>query len=62
MYGMYIYMYVYVCVYVCNVYAMRFVCLSESLGCTDEVCTVVSMLSVPSVFFRPKVGWDSGME
>jgi pre-mRNA-splicing factor ATP-dependent RNA helicase DHX38/PRP16 len=27
---------------------------AEELGCTDEVCTVVSMLSVPSVFFRPK--------
>ena len=27
---------------------------SEQLGCSAEVCTVVSMLSVPSVFFRPK--------
>ncbi|OQR93347.1 pre-mRNA-splicing factor ATP-dependent RNA helicase PRP16 [Achlya hypogyna] len=27
---------------------------SEQLGCTDEVLIVVSMLSVPSVFFRPK--------
>ncbi|KAF0698465.1 Aste57867_10925 [Aphanomyces stellatus] len=27
---------------------------SESLGCTAEVLIVVSMLSVPSVFFRPK--------
>jgi hypothetical protein len=27
---------------------------SEELGCTNEVATVVSMLSVPSVFFRPK--------
>jgi len=27
---------------------------AESLGCTSEVLTVVSMLSMPSVFFRPK--------
>ena len=27
---------------------------SEDLGCTDEVVTIVSMLSVPSVFYRPK--------
>eukprot|EP00611_Tribonema_gayanum_P011777 TRINITY_DN2211_c2_g1_i5.p1 TRINITY_DN2211_c2_g1~~TRINITY_DN2211_c2_g1_i5.p1 ORF type:complete len:555 (-),score=234.15 TRINITY_DN2211_c2_g1_i5:58-1722(-) len=27
---------------------------SEKLGCTAEVLVVVSMLSVPSVFFRPK--------
>ncbi|KAH9122394.1 hypothetical protein LEN26_010275 [Aphanomyces euteiches] len=27
---------------------------SETLGCTAEVLIVVSMLSVPSVFFRPK--------
>ncbi|KAI9990135.1 hypothetical protein PInf_020561 [Phytophthora infestans] len=27
---------------------------SEQLGCTTEVLIVVSMLSVPSVFFRPK--------
>ncbi|KAK3188210.1 hypothetical protein Dsin_027771 [Dipteronia sinensis] len=26
----------------------------EQLGCLDEVLTIVSMLSVPSVFFRPK--------
>ncbi|XP_059657311.1 pre-mRNA-splicing factor ATP-dependent RNA helicase DEAH7-like [Cornus florida] len=26
----------------------------EQLGCIDEVLTIVSMLSVPSVFFRPK--------
>lgn len=26
----------------------------EKLGCLDEVLTIVSMLSVPSVFFRPK--------
>lgn len=28
---------------------------SERLGCSAEVLVVVSMLSVPSVFFRPKV-------
>eukprot|EP00958_Prasinococcus_capsulatus_P024888 scaffold3998_cov323-Prasinococcus_capsulatus_cf.AAC.2 len=28
---------------------------AEELGCSNEVLTVVSMLSVPSVFFRPKV-------
>ena len=27
---------------------------SEQLGCTSEMLSVVSMLSVPSVFFRPK--------
>ena len=27
---------------------------SENLGCSEEVVTIVSMLSVPSVFFRPK--------
>merc|ERR1719162_2256667 len=27
---------------------------SEDLGCSSEVVTVVSMLSVPSIFFRPK--------
>jgi pre-mRNA-splicing factor ATP-dependent RNA helicase DHX38/PRP16 len=27
---------------------------AESLGCTQEVLLVVSLLSVPSVFFRPK--------
>jgi pre-mRNA-splicing factor ATP-dependent RNA helicase DHX38/PRP16 len=27
---------------------------AESLGCSNEILTVVSMLSVPSVFFRPK--------
>ena len=26
---------------------------SENLGCTDEIVTVVSMLSVPEVFYRP---------
>ena len=27
---------------------------AESLGCSNEILTVISMLSVPSVFFRPK--------
>ncbi|CAG8698322.1 10198_t:CDS:10, partial [Ambispora leptoticha] len=28
--------------------------ISEQLGCTAEILTIVSMLSVPSVFYRPK--------
>ncbi|KAI9145225.1 Asp-Glu-Ala-His box polypeptide 38, isoform CRA_h [Paraphysoderma sedebokerense] len=28
--------------------------MSEELGCTAEMLTIVSMLSVPSVFYRPK--------
>ncbi|PRQ30210.1 putative RNA helicase [Rosa chinensis] len=28
--------------------------MGEELGCVDEILTIVSMLSVPSVFFRPK--------
>lgn len=28
--------------------------MAEELGCSSEVMTVVSMLSVPSIFFRPK--------
>ncbi|KAG6394384.1 hypothetical protein SASPL_144968 [Salvia splendens] len=28
--------------------------MGKQLGCIDEVLTIVSMLSVPSVFFRPK--------
>lgn len=27
---------------------------AEDLGCTSEIATVVSMLSVPDIFFRPK--------
>lgn len=27
---------------------------SEKYGCSAEILTVVSMLSVPNVFFRPK--------
>lgn len=30
------------------------VIVSEELGCTQEILTIVSMLSVPTVFFRPK--------
>jgi len=28
--------------------------VSEDLGCSAEILTIVSMLSVPTVFFRPK--------
>lgn len=28
--------------------------VSEGMCCSDEVLTVVSMLSVPAIFFRPK--------
>ena len=28
---------------------------AEQLGCTFEILIVVSMLSVPGIFFRPKV-------
>jgi pre-mRNA-splicing factor ATP-dependent RNA helicase DHX15/PRP43 len=27
---------------------------SKDYNCTDEMCTIVAMLSVPSVFVRPK--------
>ncbi len=27
---------------------------AEELGCSEELLTVVSMLSVPGIFFRPK--------
>lgn len=30
------------------------VIVSEELGCAAEILTIVSMLSVPTVFFRPK--------
>lgn len=33
----------------------KMVIFSERLGCSAEVLIIVSMLSVPSVFFRPKV-------
>lgn len=28
--------------------------MAEEFGCTEEIVTIVAMLSVPSVFFRPK--------
>ena len=28
--------------------------ISAELGCSSEILTIVSMLSVPSIFFRPK--------
>lgn len=28
--------------------------MSEGMGCSEEVLTIVSMLSVPAIFFRPK--------
>ena len=28
--------------------------ISEELGCTAEILTIVSMLSIPTIFFRPK--------
>ena len=27
---------------------------ADLLGCTEEILTIVSMLSVPSIFYRPK--------
>ena len=32
--------------------------VSEEFGCTEEMVTIVSMLSVPNVFFRPKERMD----
>eukprot|EP00698_Gefionella_okellyi_P007727 TRINITY_DN1885_c0_g1_i1.p1 TRINITY_DN1885_c0_g1~~TRINITY_DN1885_c0_g1_i1.p1 ORF type:complete len:1141 (-),score=301.42 TRINITY_DN1885_c0_g1_i1:995-4384(-) len=32
----------------------RMLCTADELGCTAEILIIVSMLSVPSVFFRPK--------
>lgn len=32
----------------------KMVIVSEQFHCTDEILTVVSMLSVPAIFFRPK--------
>lgn len=32
----------------------KMVIISEEFRCTDELLTIVSMLSVPSIFFRPK--------
>lgn len=31
--------------------------VGAELGCSNEVLTIVSMLSVPSVFFRPPDRW-----
>lgn len=28
--------------------------ISEELNCSEEILTIVSMLSVPAIFFRPK--------
>lgn len=28
--------------------------MSEKMGCSTEILTIVSMLSIPSIFFRPK--------
>ena len=32
----------------------KMVLVSEEFGCTEELLTIVSMLSIPTVFFRPK--------
>ncbi|OAJ44093.1 hypothetical protein BDEG_27364 [Batrachochytrium dendrobatidis JEL423] len=32
----------------------KMIIMSESIGCTSEILTIVSMLSVPSIFYRPK--------
>lgn len=32
----------------------KMVIKAEELGCTEEIMTIVSMLSVPGIFFRPK--------
>ncbi|GAO47607.1 hypothetical protein G7K_1807-t1 [Saitoella complicata NRRL Y-17804] len=32
----------------------KLIIMSEEYGCTDEMLTIVSMLSVPTVFYRPK--------
>ncbi|EGC32049.1 hypothetical protein DICPUDRAFT_39002 [Dictyostelium purpureum] len=32
----------------------KMVIIGEKLGCADDIVTVVSMLSIPSVFYRPK--------
>ena len=32
----------------------KMVIISEQFGCTDELLTIISMLSVPAIFFRPK--------
>ena len=32
----------------------KMVVMSEQFSCSEEILTIVSMLSVPSIFFRPK--------
>lgn len=32
----------------------KMVIISEEFNCTEELLTIVSMLSVPAIFFRPK--------
>lgn len=32
----------------------KMVIVSEEMGCSEEILTIVSMLSVPSIFYRPK--------
>lgn len=34
--------------------------MSVHLGCSEEMLTIVSMLSVQNVFYRPKVGFTQG--
>jgi len=38
----------------CDPSLSKMLIMSEELGCTAEILTIVSMLSVPSVFYRPK--------
>ena len=35
--------------------------MSVHLSCSDEILTIVSMLSVQNVFYRPKVSTSLGM-
>ena len=32
----------------------KMIIISNSLGCLDEIITIVSMISVPSIFYKPK--------
>jgi len=32
----------------------KMILVANDLGCIDEVLTIVSMISVPSIFFKPK--------
>ncbi|ORX57172.1 hypothetical protein BCR36DRAFT_580584 [Piromyces finnis] len=38
----------------CDPSLSKMIIMSEELGCTAEILTIVSMLSVPNVFYRPK--------